>query len=48
VSHCVFGHLHALAPRALNPLFGERNGVTYWLTSCDYLDFEPVEIVRVG
>jgi len=48
VRHCVFGHLHGLAPRASSPLFGERNGVEYWLTSCDYLDFEPVEIARVG
>lgn len=47
VDHCVFGHLHALLPRTEAPLFGARNGVTYHLTSCDYLDMEPIEIARV-
>jgi predicted phosphohydrolase len=47
IQHCVFGHLHALAPRPSNPLFGERRGVRYHLTSCDYLDFEPLEIARL-
>ncbi len=44
VSHCVFGHLHALLPAEENPLFGFQNGVAYRLTSCDYVDFTPVEI----
>jgi predicted phosphohydrolase len=44
VHHCVFGHLHALAPRTTHPLFGPARGVTYWLTSCDYLDFTPLRI----
>ena len=47
VDHCVFGHLHGLAPRAEQPLFGTRNGVAYHLASCDYLDFVPLEIARL-
>jgi predicted phosphohydrolase len=47
VRHCVFGHLHGLEPAATNPLFGEREGVCYWLTSCDYLDFAPIEIAEL-
>jgi len=47
VDHCVFGHLHGLLPRTEAPLFGTRNGVTYHLTSCDYLEMTPVEIARV-
>jgi predicted phosphohydrolase len=47
VDHCVFGHLHGLAPMASKPLYGERNGIRYWLTSCDYLDFEPVQIAEL-
>lgn len=39
---CVFGHLHRVK-RGM-PLFGEKNGVRYVLTSCDYLDFNPVKI----
>lgn len=38
---CVFGHLHNLNRKVP---FGERNGVRYVLTSCDYLDFRPVQI----
>lgn len=40
VDTCVFGHLHSL-DRAL-PMFGEKNGVKYVLTSCDYLNFCPI------
>lgn len=36
---CVFGHLHNV--RKTSSLFGERNGIRYLLTSCDYLDFIP-------
>jgi len=46
-SFCVFGHLHALIPAHENPLYGTRNGVTYSLTSCDYIDFSPVELAEV-
>ena len=43
ISHCVFGHLHNVKPNALP--FGTKNGVTYTLTSCDYVDFTPVKIL---
>ncbi len=48
VGHCVFGHLHGLLPRAEQPLFGERAGVLYHLTSCDYLDMVPLEVADLG
>lgn len=43
VDICVFGHLHGLEKTA-SPLFGEKNGVQYHLTACDYLDFKPLKI----
>jgi uncharacterized protein len=39
VNTCVFGHLHNV--KTQEPLFGEKNGIRYFLTSCDYLDFIP-------
>jgi uncharacterized protein len=39
---CVFGHLHGLNPAV--SLFGEKSGVRYCLTACDYLDFKPLKI----
>ncbi len=39
---CVFGHLHNVRPGALP--FGEARGVRYVLTSCDYLDFTPIQV----
>lgn len=39
---CVFGHLHNLEPHA--PLFGQKNGVRYLLTSSDYLGFLPLKL----
>lgn len=42
VNVCVFGHLHNV--KRDRPMFGEKNGVRYILTSCDYLDFIPVKI----
>lgn len=42
VNTCVFGHLHSLKPQSLP--FGEKNGVHYKLTSCDYLNFRPLKI----
>jgi len=47
VDHCVFGHLHGVDPARQKPLLGERNGVRYWICSCDMLDFRPIEIARV-
>jgi len=43
VEICVFGHLHSLK-KGLS-LFGEKNAVTYALTSCDYLGFQPLKIL---
>ncbi|MBE5781148.1 MAG: hypothetical protein E7328_04935 [Clostridiales bacterium] len=42
VSHLVYGHLHGVSHGY--PFEGERNGVQYRLTSCDYLRFKPVLI----
>jgi hypothetical protein len=47
VEHVVFGHLHAVK-RDLDPApFGERDGITYHLTSCDYLAFRPRLIAEI-
>jgi predicted phosphohydrolase len=43
VNICVFGHLHSLK-KGLS-LFGEARGIKYYLTSCDYLDFTPIQIL---
>lgn len=43
VDICVFGHLHSL--KKGSQLFGEKNGVRYWLTACDWLDFKPLRII---
>jgi uncharacterized protein len=40
---CVFGHLHSIKNHSLN--FGTARGVTYYFTSCDYLDFKPLKIL---
>lgn len=41
---CVFGHLHNVT--TLLP-FGERNGVRYFFTACDYLECKPLKILQV-
>ena len=41
---CVFGHLHNVRPGSLH--FGKARGVDYIFTSCDYLQFVPLEIVK--
>ena len=44
ISHVVFGHLHNVR-QDLDPApFGERVGIRYHLTTCDYLNFKPVAI----
>lgn len=43
ISTCVFGHLHRVK-RGI-PIFGEKNGITYLLTACDYLDFNPLQVL---
>jgi uncharacterized protein len=42
VNICVFGHLHNVKKNI--PLFGEKNGIKYYLTAADYLDFKPLKI----
>jgi uncharacterized protein len=43
VTICVFGHLHNVK-KEKKP-FGKRGPITYLLTSCDYLDFQPLKIL---
>lgn len=47
IHHCVFGHLHCLAPRPGRSLLGVRKGVAYHLASCDYLDFVPSLVAEI-
>ncbi len=39
VDICIFGHLHNV--KKGKGLFGEKRGVQYLLTSCDFLSFKP-------
>lgn len=39
---CVFGHLHHIDKSM--KMFGEKNSVKYYLTSADYLDFNPIKV----
>lgn len=43
IAACVFGHLHNVHRGALP--FGTKGGIRYMLTSCDYLDFTPLQVV---
>ncbi len=43
IDYCVFGHLHNVRENTLP--FGEKNGVNYLFTSCDYLDFMPIKVL---
>jgi predicted phosphohydrolase len=45
VRHAVFGHLHAVK-RERTP-FGMRDGVTYHLASCDWIDFAPILVAEI-
>ncbi len=45
VQYCIFGHLHNLKKN--KSMFGEKKGITYILTSCDYLDFCPIPIATL-
>lgn len=42
VNIAVFGHLHSLKPH--QKLFGTKGGITYHLTSCDWLNFSLLKI----
>lgn len=39
----VFGHLHSIKNK--KPLFGQKGSILYALTSCDYLDFVPRQLL---
>ncbi|MEQ8154587.1 MAG: metallophosphoesterase [Clostridiaceae bacterium] len=43
VTRVVYGHLHG--PALANVLNGENDGIEYIMTSCDYIDFNPVKIL---
>ena len=44
VEKVIYGHLHG---PSLNRLFeGNIEGVEYIVTSCDYLDFDPLKILE--
>jgi len=40
---CVFGHLHNVKPD--EKMFGEKSGIQYILTSCDYIECQPIKIL---
>ena len=44
VEVCIYGHLHANGHK--NAVEGNINGVEYFLTSCDFINFTPVIIRR--
>jgi len=43
VDYCIYGHLHGGTYGAVTK--GNVGGVEYRLTSCDYLNFSPIEIM---
>jgi hypothetical protein len=45
VSHVIYGHLHSIEGFKVG-FKGEKNGVCYHLTACDYLDFKLKRIIE--
>lgn len=43
VEKVIYGHLHGLSLNKV--LKGEREGIQYIITSCDYLNFDPLKIL---
>lgn len=43
VSKVIYGHLHNANPKWV--LNTERDGIEYLLTSCDFIDFNPIKIL---
>ena len=43
VEKVIYGHLHG--PFYYKLLNGERDGIEYFLTSCDYLDFKLIKLM---
>lgn len=44
IQHVIHGHLHGAGCERAT-VIGERDGITYHLTSCDHIGFDPVEIL---
>ncbi|MCS4520906.1 serine/threonine protein phosphatase, partial [Clostridium botulinum] len=42
VEKVIYGHLHGVS--TTRSLEGLRDGVEYYLTSCDHINFDPVKI----
>ena len=42
VTTCVYGHLHGKDHRW--GFSGEADGIHYYLTACDAIDFKPIEL----
>jgi predicted phosphohydrolase len=45
VTQCLFGHLHNVNPT--KTLFGDKEGIRYALTACDYLQFKPLKVLTL-
>lgn len=43
INICAFGHMHNLKEGV--KLFGEARGIRYVLTACDYLKFQPIQLM---
>ncbi|MCH9633959.1 MAG: hypothetical protein S4CHLAM7_06930 [Chlamydiae bacterium] len=43
INICVFGHIHNIISTP-PPLFGDKDGISYFLVAADYLKFEPLKI----
>ena len=43
VEKVVYGHLHG--PSNVKAIEGDINGVEYIMTSCDFIDFNPIKIL---
>lgn len=43
VKKVIYGHLHG--PSLKRVFEGNKNGIEYYITSCDYIDFNPIRIV---
>ncbi|MGL5820869.1 MAG: metallophosphoesterase [Sarcina sp.] len=45
VEKVIYGHLHNLNPDSAWVLNGTRDGIDYLLTSCDFINFNPIKIL---
>ena len=44
VNKVIYGHLHGMALKG-KVLNEERDGIDYKLTSCDFINFDPIKIL---